>query len=84
MTTPDSPRPTWHTRAACRGLDPDVFFPERGEPVREAKAICATCPVQSQCLAHAIDNVERWGVWGGTTDRQRIAIRKARRWAEGC
>lgn len=66
-------RPAWHDRAACRGCDPDLFFPARGDSfgVREAKAICARCPVRAECLTYAVENREKFGVWGASTERSR-------------
>ncbi len=67
----------WRERAACRGLDPDMFYPERDAPgraddiVREAKGVCRRCPVRDVCLASAIERRERYGVWGGKTERER-------------
>jgi Transcription factor WhiB len=51
--------------AACHGADPELFFPEPGKPDHQAKAICAVCPVRAECLATALANGERYGVWGG-------------------
>jgi WhiB family redox-sensing transcriptional regulator len=64
----------WQVRANCRGLDPDLFFPERGEDARSAKAVCAGCTVRAQCLSEAIED-ERHGIWGGTSERERRRIR---------
>jgi WhiB family redox-sensing transcriptional regulator len=57
----------WRTLAACRGLDPDLFFAERGDTltVRNARAVCAACPVAAECLEFAIANDETVGMWGG-------------------
>jgi WhiB family redox-sensing transcriptional regulator len=62
----------WRTLAACRGLNPDLFFPERGDSftVRNARAVCATCPVAEQCLEFAIEVDETEGIWGGLSGRQ--------------
>jgi len=62
----------WRTIAACRGLDPDLFFPARGDSftVRNAQAVCATCPVAEQCLEFAIEVGETEGIWGGLSGRQ--------------
>lgn len=73
------PRPDWWDRAACRGIDPDVFFPTAGEPVAPAKAICATCPVRTHCRDHALDHHEDHGIWGGLDARQRRRILRDRR-----
>lgn len=64
--------------AACRGLDPDLFFPERGASLAPAKAVCATCPVTEACLEYALEHHEP-GVWGGTGDIERRRIRRERR-----
>jgi WhiB family redox-sensing transcriptional regulator len=70
---------TWRQRAACQGLDPDVFYPSSEEDSEEAKAICASCPVRQPCLEHALMNRERDGVWGGLTDRERRRLVRQRR-----
>lgn len=76
----------WQRDAACRKVvigTPQrrvhAFFPERGKPADEAKAVCATCPVWRACLEYALDRHEREGVWGGTTEKQRRVILRARR-----
>ena len=61
----------WQLDAACRNVDPDLFFPERGEPSDPAKAVCMGCPVIDACLAYAMRNHPLQGVWGGTSDKQR-------------
>lgn len=70
-------RPSWHTDAACRGVDPELFFPDRGGPVDLAKQICAGCPVAVDCLDQAIRNREAFGIWGGMSERQRRKVRGA-------
>jgi WhiB family redox-sensing transcriptional regulator len=69
----------WRKQAACRGIDPEVFYPETDEQAEEAKAVCATCPVRQACLEHALAHREREGVWGGTTERERRRIHRQRR-----
>lgn len=69
----------WAERGACIGEDPDLFFPERGASTREAKAICRACPVQQECLEHAIRTGEKHGIWGGRSERERRRMRKYRR-----
>ena len=69
----------WANGAACRGLDPSLFYPPTDEDADEAKAICAVCPVQSPCLEHAIEQREKNGVWGGATERERLRIIRRRR-----
>jgi len=70
---------TWRQRAACQGLDPDIFYPSSIDDEEEAKAICAICPVRQPCLEHALAARERDGVWGGHTDRERRRIIRQRR-----
>ena len=62
----------WRNLAACRGLDPDLFFAERGDAftARNAQAVCAACPVAAECLEFAIANDETVGIWGGLSGRQ--------------
>lgn len=68
----------WRDQAECLGLDPDLFFPERGESTREAKAVCEDCVVREDCLEFAIANREKFGIWGGKSERERRAIRRQR------
>ena len=63
--------------AECRGLDPELFYAEGGAAVAKAKAVCARCPLRMKCLEWAIAR-EEFGVWGGTTARERAAIRRER------
>jgi len=69
----------WVHRSACKGLDPIIFYPATDEEADEAKAVCAECPVQEQCLEHAIGHREHNGVWGGATERERQRIIRRRR-----
>ena len=71
----------WRTHAACRGTPVEVFFPEHGESTSAAKAICATCPVTVDCLAEATTDYGyvTWGVWAGTSMRQRGVSRSSER-----
>ncbi len=62
---------TWRDSAACAGVDPELHFPEKGGSTREAKRICASCPVKVECLTYALERSERWGVWGGLSERER-------------
>ncbi len=68
----------WQTRANCMGVDPDLFFPERGSSTREAKEVCRGCVVQEDCLEFAIANGEKFGIWGGMSERERRRVRRAR------
>jgi WhiB family transcriptional regulator, redox-sensing transcriptional regulator len=71
--------PAFMDLGSCRGMDPDVFFPDRGESLSPAKAVCAECIVRDECLEFALDQGERFGVWGGTSERERRKLRRARR-----
>ena len=64
--------------AACRGCDPNLFFPERGVSTDEAKKVCKGCPVRAECLEFALVNVEKFGVFGGTSERERRRLRRER------
>ncbi len=68
----------WQDLANCRGADPDLFFPERGASTRTAKSICRDCSVQTQCLEFAILSSEKFGIWGGLSERDRRKIRRER------
>lgn len=70
--------PDWMQLAECRGLDPELFHAEQGESTREAKAVCAGCPVKAACLAHALDNHEKVGVWGGLSGQERRRLQRQR------
>jgi WhiB family redox-sensing transcriptional regulator len=69
----------WRQKAACRGVDPDIFYPVSEEEAEEARAICRACPVLESCLEWALTNRERDGVWGGATERERRRIIRQRR-----
>lgn len=69
---------SWRDDAACRGLDTNWFFPERGEITEQAVAVCALCPSRLPCLTYALDNLIREGVWGGLSENQRRRLRKGR------
>src|SRR5438309_2286144 len=66
-----SPPDHWQERAACYGLDPEVFFPTTEDEAGLALSYCGICQVREVCLAWAVQNGERYGVWGGTTEQQR-------------
>jgi WhiB family redox-sensing transcriptional regulator len=70
--------PEWHADAVCAQVDPDTWFPEKGGSTRDPKAICAGCPVRQQCLDYALEHDERFGIWGGVSERQRRQLKKAR------
>jgi WhiB family redox-sensing transcriptional regulator len=68
----------WQTQANCMGVDPDLFFPERGASTREAKEVCRGCVVREDCLEYALANGEKFGIWGGMSERERRRLRRAR------
>ena len=68
----------WQERANCLGVDPDLFFPERGASTREAKAVCRGCEVRAECLEYALDHGEKFGIWGGLSERERRRVRRQR------
>lgn len=70
-----SVQPEWMTRADCLGTDPDVFFGGKTDAAA-ARRICRACPVREACREFAIADASLLGVWGGTTERERRAIRK--------
>ena len=68
----------WWDEANCLGVDPDLFFPERGASTREAKAVCRGCVVSDECLEYALSNSEKFGIWGGMSERERRRVRRQR------
>ena len=66
----------WQDFALCAETDPDIFFPEKGGSTREAKRICDGCEVRSECLDYALANDERFGIWGGLSERERRKLRR--------
>lgn len=71
--TPDS---TWQDSALCAQTDPDAFFPEKGGSTREPKKICLDCPVRQECLEAALARDERFGIWGGLSERERRKLKR--------
>ncbi len=74
----DDERTGWQAQANCMGVDPDLFFPERGGSTREAKEVCRGCVVREDCLEYALANGEKFGIWGGMSERERRRVRRAR------
>src|SRR5580704_12066609 len=68
----------WQSRANCMGVDPELFFPERGSSTREAKEVCRGCVVRDECLEYALANSEKFGIWGGMSERERRRLRRQR------
>jgi WhiB family redox-sensing transcriptional regulator len=69
----------WMREAACRGMDTNLFFPITGQHAVEAKTVCARCPVAEACRDYALKSGEKWGVWGGMTEKDRKTVRRARK-----
>jgi WhiB family redox-sensing transcriptional regulator len=59
-------------------MDPAFFYPEQGDQADEPKAVCRPCPVRAECLEHALRYREKFGVWGGCTERERRRIMRNR------
>jgi WhiB family redox-sensing transcriptional regulator len=75
-------RTNWRDHAACRPLDPDLFFPISTSgasltDIEAAKRVCQRCPVAAPCLRWALDFGEVAGIWGGTTEQERLALGRA-------
>ncbi len=66
----------WTEDALCVQTDPELFFPEKGGSTREAKRVCMSCDARSACLDYALANDERFGVWGGLSERERRKLKK--------
>ena len=66
----------WQERALCAQTDPEAFFPEKGGSTREAKLICAGCEVRAECLEYALAFDERFGIWGGLSERERRRLKR--------
>lgn len=66
----------WAAEAKCLQADPEAFFPEKGGSTREAKRICDRCDVREECLEYALTNDERFGIWGGLSERERRRLKR--------
>ena len=67
---------SWQERALCAQTDPEAFFPEKGGSTREAKKVCVSCEVRAECLEYALENDERFGIWGGLPERERRKLKR--------
>jgi WhiB family transcriptional regulator, redox-sensing transcriptional regulator len=67
---------SWQERSLCAQTDPEAFFPEKGGSTREAKKVCVGCEVRAECLEYALANDERFGIWGGLSERERRKLKK--------
>src|SRR6204780_554871 len=66
----------WQDQALRAQSDPGAFFPEKGGSTREAKKVCRSCEVRSECLEYALENDERFGIWGGMSERERRRLKR--------
>jgi WhiB family redox-sensing transcriptional regulator len=71
LAAPITEERPWMVFRACRDAEADLFFATTKEDQGHALAICATCPVRLDCLEYALEARERFGIWGGTTEKQR-------------
>ena len=69
----------WRLQALCAETDPEAFFPDKGGSTREAKRVCTGCDVRAECLEFALTSDERFGIWGGLSERERRRLRLQRR-----
>ncbi|GMA25057.1 hypothetical protein GCM10025864_28160 [Luteimicrobium album] len=67
---------SWQERALCAQTDPEAFFPEKGGSTREAKKVCSGCEVRQECLEYALAHDERFGIWGGLSERERRKLKR--------
>jgi WhiB family redox-sensing transcriptional regulator len=80
LAVPISAEQPWLVFGACRDADPNLFFPSNREETEQALSICASCPVRPECLDYALEAGERFGIWGGLTEkRRRKLVLQARR-----
>ncbi|MEO7803626.1 MAG: WhiB family transcriptional regulator [Actinomycetota bacterium] len=67
---------SWQGKARCNEVDPEIFFPERGGSSKAARTVCNDCSVRLECLRYALANREQFGIWGGTSERERRKLRR--------
>lgn len=70
--------PHWTEKALCAETDPEAFYPEKGGSTRAAKKTCRACEVRAECLEYALDNDERFGIFGGLSERERRKLKRER------
>jgi WhiB family redox-sensing transcriptional regulator len=66
----------WQDLALCAETDPEAFFPEKGGSTREAKKVCGGCEVRKDCLEYALASDQRFGIWGGLSERERRKLKR--------
>lgn len=71
--------PEWTLASICTSVDPEIFYPEKGGSTREGKKVCRARPVVNACLQYALDNQERFGIWGAHSERERRKLLTRRR-----
>lgn len=76
VDTEDDGALAWQVDALCAQTDPEAFFPEKGGSTRDAKRICTSCDVRGECLEYALSNDERFGIWGGLSERERRKLKR--------
>ncbi len=76
LPAPSGADEQWQERALCAQTDPEAFFPEKGGSTREAKRICLGCEVRDACLEYALAHDERFGIWGGLSERERRRLKR--------
>lgn len=69
-------REPWQAEGICRQVDPEIFFPEKGQSTKDAKRVCANCPVAAEYLEYALVNGERFGIFGGYSERERRQMKR--------
>lgn len=73
---PDWREPRWQDLSLCSQTDPEAFFPEKGGSTREAKKVCRGCEVRAECLEYALERDEKYGIWGGLSERERRRLKR--------
>ena len=68
--------PEWMSDALCAQVDNELFFPEKGASSREARTVCMKCPVRKECLEFSVNTGQRFGVWGGKSERERRKMKR--------
>ena len=77
LTAEEAAELTWQDDALCAQTDPELFFPEKGGSTREAKRICRSCTVRAECLDYALAHDERFGIYGGFSERERRRLKRS-------